>query len=96
MLRTTKLLLVAVVLGFPLVAQAEPPSRADDQSYCAKLSQLYVRYVGRSEGSPREGMAPDVDGGVALAKCKEGDPAAAIPILERKLTDAGLTPPPRG
>ena len=37
-----------------------------------------------------------VNGGVALAKCKAGDPAAAIPILERKLTDAGFTLPPRG
>jgi hypothetical protein len=96
MLRTTKLLMVAVVLGLPLAAQAQAPGRADDLRYCATLSDLYVRYVGRSEGSPRTGMTPDVDGGVALAKCREGDAAAAIPILERKLTDAGFTLPPRG
>jgi len=91
-----KFLIVAVVLGMPLAAQAQAPGRADDLRYCARLSDLYVRYVGRSEGPPRTGMTPDVNGGVALAKCKAGDPAAAIPILERKLTDAGFTLPRRG
>jgi hypothetical protein len=30
-----------------------------------------------------------------LAKCHEGDAATAIPILERKLVNAGFTLPPR-
>ena len=42
------------------------------------------------------GVTPDVDGGVAVAKCREGDAATAIPILQRKLSDAGFTLPPRG
>ena len=70
--------------------------RAADLQYCAQLSNLYVRYVGRSEAGPNAPVRPDVNGGVALAKCKEGDTAAAIPVLERKLVNAGFTLPPRG
>ena len=80
----------------PLVAQAQPDSRAADLQYCARLSDLYIRYVGRSEAGPSAPVRPDVNGGVALAKCKEGDTATAIPILERKLVNAGFTLPPRG
>ena len=96
MQRVMTLLVAAVLLGLPLVAGAQTPSRPDDLRYCAKLSDLYLRYVGRPEWSDRTGVAPDVDGGVAVAKCREGDTSAAIPILERKLTDAGFTLPPRG
>jgi len=91
----TRLLMAAAVLCLPIVADAETASVAD-QRYCAELSELYVRYLGRAEGPPRTGVTPDVDGGVALAKCREGDPANAIPVLERKLRDAGFRLPPRG
>jgi hypothetical protein len=66
-----------------------------DRNYCAALSEKYVRYVGRSEAGPHSNRKPDVVGGVALAKCAEGDTAAAIPILERKLTDARIELPRR-
>ena len=90
----TRLLMAAAVLCLPIVADAETASVAD-QRYCAELSELYVRYLGRAEGPPRTGVTPDVDGGVALAKCREGDPANAIPVLERKLQDAKVTLPSR-
>jgi|SRR6266550_9575188 hypothetical protein len=97
MFRTTKLLIAAAVLCFPLVAQAKAPSSATDLAYCAKLSNLYLRYVGPDPNSRDfAGVTPDVDGGVAVAKCREGDAATAIPILQRKLSDAGFTLPPRG
>jgi hypothetical protein len=80
----------------PLAAHAQQDSRTADLRYCARLSDLYIRYVGRSEAGPSVPVRPDVNGGVALAKCKEGDAAAAIPILERKLVNAGFTLPPRG
>ena len=86
--------LAAVVL--PLAAHAQQDSRSADLRYCAQLSDLYIRYVGRSEAGPNAPVRPDVNGGVALAKCREGDAAAAIPILERKLVNAGFTLPPRG
>ena len=87
-------ILTAVLLA--PAAQAQQVATAADLRYCAQLSQLYVRYVGRSEAGPDVPVKPDVNGGVALAKCHEGDAAAAIPILERKLRNAGFTLPPRG
>jgi hypothetical protein len=88
------ILIAAICL--PPVAQAQQSARVADQRYCAQLSDLYIRYVGRSQAGPSVPVRPDVNGGVALAKCHEGDAAAAIPILERKLTNAGFTLPPRG
>ena len=96
MSKTLKLLLVALLMALPLAAQAQEGGRAADLKYCARLSELYIRYVGRSEAGPSAPVRPDVNGGVALAKCKEGDTAVAIPILERKLVNAGFTLPPRG
>jgi hypothetical protein len=78
-----------------LILAAVRKGQSDDQRYCANLSDLYVRYVGRSEGSTHTEMTPDVDASVALVKCKEGDAGAAIPILEQKLNDAGFSLPPR-
>jgi hypothetical protein len=83
-------------IALPFAAHAQQDRRAGDLRYCAQLSELYVRYVGRSEAGPHTPVKPDVNGGVALAKCKEGDAATAIPILERKLVNAGFTLPPRG
>jgi hypothetical protein len=89
-------LAAVAAVSLPLAANAQQNPRAADLQYCAQLSDLYVRYVGRSEDGPRAPVRPDVNGGVALAKCKAGDAAAAIPILERKLVNAGFTLPPRG
>jgi len=88
-------ILIAMISLVP-GAHAQQVARATDLHYCAQLSDLYIRYVGRSEFGPSAPVRPDVNGGVALAKCKEGDAAAAIPILERKLVNAGFTLPPRG
>lgn len=66
-----------------------------DRNYCAALAELYIRYVGRSESGPRTNRRPDVDSGVALAKCQAGDTATGIPMLERKLTNARVALPPR-
>jgi hypothetical protein len=87
-------ILIAAIL-LPPGAQAQQSTRAADLRYCAQLSDLYIRYVGRSEAGPDVPVKPDVNGGVALAKCHEGDAAASIPILERKLLNAGFTLPPR-
>ena len=94
MSRFLVLLIACLTAALPLAAKAE--TGAADRRYCAQLSELYVRYVGRSEAGPKAPVRPDVNAGVALAKCKEGDAATAIPILERKLVNAGFTLPPRG
>lgn len=95
MLKILPCLFAAAALA-PLAVHGQQSAPAADQRYCAQLSELYIRYIGRSEAGPRTNVTPDVDGGVALAKCREGDPASAIPILERKLRDGGFTLPPRG
>lgn len=88
--------IVTATIFLPPAAHAQQVATAADLRYCAQLSDLYVRYVGRSEHGPNAPVKPDVNGGVALAKCHEGDAAASIPILERKLRNAGFTLPPRG
>ena len=96
MSKTLTLVIAGLAASLPLASGLQAADRAADLRYCAQLSELYVRYVGRSEAGPRTPVRPDVNGGVALAKCHEGDAAAAIPILERKLVNAGFTLPPRG
>jgi hypothetical protein len=100
MLRIPMLLVASVSLALPFAAQAQQqpfggyPSA--DMEYCAKLSELFVRYVGRSEAGPRTPVTPDAVSGTALAQCKhESTVAQAIPVLERKLLDARFTLPPR-
>ena len=95
MLRTTNLLIAIVVLGLPLIAYGKTPEQGDDLQYCAKLSHLYDRYVGRSEWSSAVGTTPDVDGGVAVAECREGNgrhshPRAAAPRCRLHLAAAAL------
>lgn len=75
-----------------------PPitNSAQDLAYCAKLSQLYLRYVGADpDSSSFDGVTPDVIGGEAVSKCRAGDAKASIPTLERLLRDADMTLPPR-
>lgn len=96
-MRPTRVL-PAAALGLSLLActQQQPTSSPQDLAYCAKLSQLYQRYVGANPGSSSmSGVTPDVEGGEAVAKCREGDAKASIPTLERLLKDADMPLPPR-
>ncbi len=90
------LFILIAAIALPMGSQAQQVAPAADLRYCAQLSDLYVRYVGRSEHGPSAPVKPDVNGGVALAKCQEGDATASISILERKLLNAGFTLPRRG
>ena len=98
--------LQAAALGLSLIACTQPQttgssrqqttSSPQDLAYCAKLSQLYQRYVGADPStSSMDGVTPDVIGGEAVAKCREGDAKASIPTLERLLKDADVTLPSR-
>ena len=96
-MRPTKLPLAAA-LGLSLLscAQQQPTSSPQDLAYCAKLSQLYQRYIDVNASSPSmAGGTPDVAGGEAVAKCREGDAKASIPTLERLLEDADIPLPKR-
>jgi len=90
------LLAAAVVLlssSSPLRAQAV--GAAADGRYCRALSQLYMRYVGNPETEPRSIRRNDAVADHALAQCRQGNAAAAIPVLERKLTDNRIVLPQR-
>ena len=80
---------VSVLIPFGAWAQS---SGAD---YCRALAQKYETYVANMSIGHTPG-SPTIDGSVAIAKCKEGNTAAGIPVLERKLRDARIDLPPRG
>ncbi len=68
------------------------PALADDAAYCARLSELAYKYLGKySRGQSR----PDVDVAVAADQCRRGNYADGIPVLERKLRANGFTLPER-
>ena len=90
-MKSIKWLMPAVAALLPFGASAQ----TTDAAYCKALSQKYETYVsnlavGRSAGPGT------VDANVAIAQCKDGNTAAGIPVLERKLRDARIDLPPRG
>ena len=82
-----RILLVLAALASAPPAQAQ----SDDAAYCTQLSQLYRRYVQNATG-----RRVDVDALQALDDCSRGKAASAIPVLEKRLRDAKITPPGGG
>ena len=82
-----RILLVLAALASAPPAQAQ----GDDTAYCTQLSQLYRRYVQNATG-----RRVDVEALQALDDCSRGKAAAAIPVLEKRLRDAKITPPGGG
>jgi hypothetical protein len=78
----------------PIVAFSPAPSMAQggDATYCARLSELVIRYLGKQINGENR---PDAASLVAMDRCSHGDTAAGIPVLERKLQEAGFTLPAR-
>jgi hypothetical protein len=68
---------------------------SSDLRYCEALSQLYMRYVGNPETEPRSIRRNDAVADKALVQCRQGNAAASIPVLERKLTDNRIVLPQR-
>jgi hypothetical protein len=61
------------------------------------LSDTYVRYVGHDEQYGRHALTRGpLEGQVAVAQCRQGNAAVAIPVLERELRGQKITLPPRG
>jgi hypothetical protein len=73
-------------------------SPSQGAAYCNTLTQLYGEYVGtigaNLGGTFTGGEGADIDARVAIAQCQEGNTAAGIPVLQRKLRDAKVTVPP--
>jgi len=75
---------------------------AQAAAYCSQLARTYDEYVG-SIGPGLGGFAntsapADIDTKVAIASCQDGNYAAGIPVLQRKLRDnrVAVPPPPAG
>jgi hypothetical protein len=82
MIASIKWLIPLAVVGLPLTASAQ----ASDATYCRRLAARYEAFIENMNG---HSMQPgSLDGQVAIAQCKEGNTAAGIPVLERKLLDA--------
>ncbi len=79
--------LAALVL--PLSATA----KSSDATYCQALARAYQRYVVKVDAGHTVQRGA-LDGSVALEQCRAGN-VAGIPVLERKLRDAGVELPPR-
>lgn len=81
-----------VVVALALVAPQPLGAQTDDAIYCATLSELALRYLGKQQEGTNK---PDSETKVAVDRCEAGDTASGIPILERKLRDGGFTLPAR-
>ncbi len=68
------------------------PAFADDASYCADLSELAYKYLGKHT---RGESVPDLDVAAAADQCARGNYAGGIPTLERKLRANRFTLPAR-
>ena len=86
---TIRSLAVLLAASLPVSAMAQT-----DAAYCGSLIQLYHRYVVKiNSQSPNTGS---LDGNVAVEQCRAGNTAAGIPVLERRLRNAGVSLPARG
>lgn len=82
---------ILVILAAMVSAASLAQAQGDDRTYCAQLSDLYRRYVQNATG-----RRVDVEALVALDDCSRGKTATAIPVLEKRLRDAKITPPGGG
>ncbi|HSI00372.1 MAG TPA: hypothetical protein VLA02_07195 [Reyranella sp.] len=88
-------LVVVAVLFTASGAGAQSRSVPADLRYCWALSELYQRYVGNPVTETSSIRRNDAAAEAALAHCRQGNAAAAIPVLERKLLDNRFTLPAR-
>ena len=73
----------AAALVMPLAASAQS---AGDKAYCQSLAGVWRAYNG--------GMDPAADVAVAITHCNS-NPASAIPVIEKALTDDKIKLPSR-
>jgi hypothetical protein len=85
MKRTLSLCAIAgTALALPFSASAQ----SADAKYCLALANKYQGFVGARQ-------TPNSSVDVAMARCREGQPAEAIPVLESALRNANVDLPPR-
>jgi hypothetical protein len=79
-----KILISCTALALPFAASAQ----SNDAKYCQALTETYRNSVPKT-------ATPDAVVPVAISKCASGDTATGIPVLEKALTDAKVSLPPR-
>jgi hypothetical protein len=79
---------MVLLLTAPLAAFAQSP----DSNYCKALGEKYQTYD-QATGKKGESVS-NVDANVAISKCAT-KPSESIPTLEKILTDAKISLPPR-
>lgn len=81
--------IAGIATAMPLGAFAQSAStQSADARYCDALIEVYRDSVAKTAD-------PAATVPVAISKCQSGDTAAGIPVLEKALTDARVTLPPR-
>ena len=81
---------VALVVGAGLATSSNAQNVSKDEAYCR---QLVDDYRGMIKGGPA--WTESLDLTVAIDQCRNGDPEAAIPVLQERLHGQGYTIPPR-
>jgi hypothetical protein len=88
-------ILIAGMAVLPVGAQAQSAT-PNDRAYCARLAEIYVHYIGHDNASDHRIIrAGSNDAQVAVTKCRKGDTAWAIPVLEQQLVVNKFTLPTR-
>ena len=82
-----KIAITMLVLAIPVAASAQSPA-PPQRKYCTALSKEYDRYVGGSHGASQL-----VEPAYGKAACKAHHAYQSIPVLERTLEDAKVSPP---
>ncbi len=87
-----KRLSLAILAAAALAATTGPAAaQRDDRAYCDKLITTYERYLAPRTNESRSGT--NLDGTVAVNRCRAGDTARGIPVLERQLRTGGFSLP---
>jgi hypothetical protein len=84
-----KCLMVCAFLTLPIAASAQ----SKDAAYCSALIDKYTTYLGSSGSGRHPNIDQDSSAKLAIEKCRAGDTAAGIPVLEAKLRDAKVDLP---
>jgi hypothetical protein len=87
----TRVALACLAAG--TVWSASALAQSDDTQYCTALTDKYLMYV--SSNADRRPRPPPADVSAAMSKCTS-DARASIPVLEKALTNAQISLPPRG
>jgi hypothetical protein len=79
-----------LIAGMCATTAGNAQSTTADAAYCQALAEKYATYVGAGANSRWRRGASDVDAGVAISECHDGNPGPAIPVLEQKLRDSRI------